>query len=104
MQVLVLFQYVFCLEGVVTLRSDVKPVLVKSVHYCPATKKLHEHIHTDFLSTSFAFDSATSDCTYPIRDNEGNLLETEFGISVFKDRQTLIIRQSTETSPAGEPG
>ncbi|XP_060877550.1 DNA replication licensing factor Mcm3-like [Metopolophium dirhodum] len=91
-----------CLDGVVTMRSDIKSVLVKSVHYCPATRKMHEHTHTDFLSTSYSFDSATSNCNYPSRDNEGNLLETEFGISVFKDRQSLIIQESTENSPAGQ--
>ncbi|CAI6366887.1 unnamed protein product [Macrosiphum euphorbiae] len=47
-------------------------------------------------------NTATSNCTYPSRDNEGNLLETEFGISMFKDRQSLIIQESTENSPAGQ--
>jgi len=91
-----------CLEGFVTLRSEMKSVLVKSVHYCPTTKKMHEHIYTDPLSNSNSFDSASSEFTYPINDNEGNRLETEFGLSVFKDRQTLVIQESTEKSPPGQ--
>lgn len=77
-----------CIEGVMSMRSDVKAVLVKSVHYCPATKKMHEHRHNDFTSPNFAFTSATSNCSHPSRDDDGYLLKTEFGLSVFKDRQT----------------
>jgi len=80
----------------------VKQLLLKSVHYCPATKQMHEHRHTNYTSPNFAFTSNTSNCIYPTRDDDGNLLETEFGLSVFQDRQTLTIEESAEKSPAGQ--
>ncbi|XP_060870452.1 DNA replication licensing factor Mcm3-like [Metopolophium dirhodum] len=79
----------------------VQSILVKSVHYCPATKKTSEHIHTDFTSPSFSFISATSGCGYPTRDDDGNLLQTEYGLSVYKDRQTVTIQESYEKAPVG---
>jgi len=80
----------------------VKQVLLKSVHYCPATKQMYEHRHTNYYSPNFAYTLNTSNCRYPTRDNDGNLLETEFGLSAFKDRQTSTISESAEKSPAGQ--
>ncbi|XP_060855410.1 DNA replication licensing factor Mcm3-like [Metopolophium dirhodum] len=90
-----------CLEGVVSRMSNVENVLVKSVHYCPATKQMHEHRHADYTSPNYAFTANTSSIRYPTRDDDGNLLETEFGLSVFKDRQTVTIQESVDKIPAG---
>ncbi|XP_008190212.1 DNA replication licensing factor MCM3-like [Acyrthosiphon pisum] len=60
-----------CLEGVVSKCTQVQSILVKSVYYCPTTKTVSEHIHTDFMSSSFVFISATSSCVYPTRNDDG---------------------------------
>lgn len=87
-----------CLEGIVTKCSLVRPKVVKSVHYCPATGKTLERQYSDLTS----FDAYPSTAAYPTQDEEGNQLQTEFGLSKYKDHQTLTIQEMPEKAPAGQ--
>nr|AAH56718.1 MCM3 minichromosome maintenance deficient 3 (S. cerevisiae) [Danio rerio] len=87
-----------CLEGIVTKCSLVRPKVVRSVHYCPATKKTMERKYTDLTS----LDAFPSSAIYPTKDEENNPLETEFGLSVYKDHQTITIQEMPEKAPAGQ--
>ncbi|XP_074644086.1 zygotic DNA replication licensing factor mcm3-like [Tubulanus polymorphus] len=87
-----------CVEGIVTKCSLVRPKVVRSVHYCPATKKTIERKYSDMTSLD-AFPSAGA---YPTKDEDGNLLETEFGLSIYKDHQTFTIQEMPEKAPAGQ--
>ncbi|CAH8526305.1 unnamed protein product [Heterobilharzia americana] len=87
-----------CLEGIVTKASLIRPKVVCSVHYCPATKKTVERRYAD-LSSLEPYPSAGA---YPTKDDEGNLLETEYGLSVYSDHQTVTIQEMPETAPAGQ--
>ncbi|XP_050068734.1 DNA replication licensing factor Mcm3 [Anopheles maculipalpis] len=87
-----------CVEGIVTKVSLIRPKVVKSVHYCPATKKVMERRYTDLTS----FEAVPTSAVYPTKDDDGNLLETEFGLSVYKDHQTLSIQEMPEKAPAGQ--
>ncbi|XP_069345220.1 DNA replication licensing factor MCM3 isoform X1 [Eulemur rufifrons] len=89
---------VVCVEGIVTKCSLVRPKVVRSVHYCPATKKTIERRYSD-LTTLVAFPSSS---VYPTKDEENNPLETEYGLSVYKDHQTITIQEMPEKSPAGQ--
>ena len=89
---------IVCLEGIVTKCSLVRPKVVKSVHFCPATKKFTERAYSDNTS----YEGVTSSSVYPTKDDEGNLLETEFGLSVYKDHQTFTIQEMPEKAPAGQ--
>jgi len=87
-----------CLEGIVTKCSLVRPKVVKSVHYCPATQKTMERTYTDMTS----FDAYPSTAAYPTADEDGNPLQTEFGLSKYKDHQTLTIQEMPEKAPTGQ--
>uniref|UniRef100_A0A671PWL0 DNA replication licensing factor MCM3 n=1 Tax=Sinocyclocheilus anshuiensis TaxID=1608454 RepID=A0A671PWL0_9TELE len=87
-----------CLEGIVTKCSLVRPKVVRSVHYCPATKKTMERKYTDMTS----LDAFPSSAIYPTKDEENNPLETEFGLSIYKDHQTITVQEMPEKAPAGQ--
>lgn len=87
-----------CVEGIVTKVSLIRPKVVRSVHYCPATKKVMERKYTDMTS----FEGIPSSSAYPTKDEDGNLLETEYGLSTYKDHQTLTIQEMPEKAPAGQ--
>ncbi|XP_071097249.1 zygotic DNA replication licensing factor mcm3-like [Haliotis cracherodii] len=87
-----------CVEGIVTKCSLIRPKVVRSVHYCPATKKTMERKYTDMTS----LEAYPSTAAYPTKDEDGNLLETEFGLSVYKDHQTFGIQEMPEKAPPGQ--
>ncbi|KAK0085239.1 hypothetical protein PV325_005529 [Microctonus aethiopoides] len=87
-----------CVEGIVTKCSLVRPKIVRSVHYCSTTKSVMERAYTDLTS----FDAFPGSAVYPTTDPDGNPLETEFGLSTFKDHQTLTIQEMPEKAPAGQ--
>ncbi|XP_068250969.1 zygotic DNA replication licensing factor mcm3 [Palaemon carinicauda] len=87
-----------CVEGIVTKCSLVRPKVVRSVHYCPATKKTLERRYMDMTS----YTPYPSTAIYPTKDDDGNLLETEYGLCVYKDHQTITIQEMPEKSPAGQ--
>ncbi|XP_072436307.1 zygotic DNA replication licensing factor mcm3-like isoform X1 [Chiloscyllium punctatum] len=89
---------VVCVEGIVIKCSLVRPKVVRSVHYCPATKKTIERKYTDMTS----LDAFPSSAIYPTKDEENNPLETEFGLSAYKDHQTITIQEMPEKAPAGQ--
>ncbi|ODN01517.1 DNA replication licensing factor Mcm3 [Orchesella cincta] len=87
-----------CIEGIVTKCSIIRPKVVRSVHYCPATKKSMERKYNDITS----FDVFPSVNIYPTKDDDGNLLETEYGLSKYRDHQTLTIQEMPEKAPTGQ--
>ncbi|XP_030054594.1 DNA replication licensing factor MCM3 [Microcaecilia unicolor] len=89
---------IVCVEGIVTKCSLVRPKVVRSVHYCPATQKTIERRYTDMTS----LEAFPSTAVYPTKDEENNPLETEFGLSSYKDHQTITIQEMPEKAPAGQ--
>lgn len=87
-----------CLEGIVTKCSLVRPKVVRTFHYCPATKKTISRRYADLTS----YNTLPTSNAYPTKDEENNPLETEFGLSVYKDHQTLTIQEMPEKAPAGQ--
>lgn len=88
------------IEGIVTRCSLVRPKMEKSVHYCPETQLFHYREYRD-AATSTSNLPPTSALT-PQTDDEGNVLETEFGFCVFRDHQRISIQEMPERAPAGQ--
>nr|CDS32988.1 dna replication licensing factor mcm3 [Hymenolepis microstoma] len=93
-----LLGHMVCVEGIVTKTSTVRPKVACSVHYCPATKKTIERRYADMSS----LDAFPSSGAYPTKDESGNLLETEYGLSTYQDHQKVTIQEMPETAPAGQ--
>jgi DNA replication licensing factor MCM3 len=87
-----------CVHGIITKCSAVRPKVVRSVHYCPETKAMLSREYRDHTS----IDGAPTSSVYPTRDENGNLLETEFGLCQYKDYQMLSMQETPETAPLGQ--
>lgn len=119
------------LEGIVTRCSLVRPKVMRSVHFCPATVRLltmctrvvsaavpvrgsahahprtfTAHVQKKFLTREFRDATDLSGLptggVYPQKDDAGNRLDTEFGLSSYKDSQTITIQEMPESSPLGQ--
>ncbi|KIY65896.1 MCM-domain-containing protein [Cylindrobasidium torrendii FP15055 ss-10] len=88
------------LEGIITRCSLVRPKMLKSVHYCPETKMFHHREYRDATSSNSNLPPTSS--LLPHSDDNGNDLETEFGLCVFRDHQRISIQEMPERAPAGQ--
>ncbi|CAF0735580.1 unnamed protein product [Didymodactylos carnosus] len=89
---------IVCVEGIVNKCSLIRPKVTRSVHFCPTTKKFMERRYADMTSLE-AFPTSAA---YPTKDDDGNLLETEYGLSSYKDHQTFAIQEIPEKAPTGQ--
>ena len=82
-------------EGIVTKCSNVRPKVVHSVHYCEETKTYLDRDYRDNTSLDIRLNvdgyirNVTSS-VIPTKDNDGKPIDLEYGLSKFKDYQTLI--------------
>jgi DNA replication licensing factor MCM3 len=104
-----------CVEGVATKVSTVKPKVIRSVHYCPKTDK---HLERDYVDATDPLlglkrvdnsgqvipNSVVNITTsvQPTKDKEGNTVEHEYGLSVYKDYQTISLQEMPERAPMGQ--
>ncbi|KAI1320949.1 MCM DNA helicase complex subunit [Mortierella claussenii] len=88
-----------CLEGIVTRCGLVRPKVIHSVHYCPKTENFHEKKYIDGTMMTSELPTGAS---YLQQDDDGNPLETEFGMSTYRDHQSISIQEMPERAPAGQ--
>eukprot|EP00584_Thalassiosira_punctigera_P002028 CAMPEP_0172528234 /NCGR_PEP_ID=MMETSP1067-20121228/2685_1 /TAXON_ID=265564 ORGANISM="Thalassiosira punctigera, Strain Tpunct2005C2" /NCGR_SAMPLE_ID=MMETSP1067 /ASSEMBLY_ACC=CAM_ASM_000444 /LENGTH=815 /DNA_ID=CAMNT_0013312113 /DNA_START=186 /DNA_END=2633 /DNA_ORIENTATION=+ len=104
-----------CVEGVAVKVSSVKPKVVQSVHYCPATRAHEARSYVDATDPELGLPQVDASgrelpdkvvqltsSSYPTQDKEGHALETEFGLSVYKDHQTITLQEMPERAPMGQ--
>ena len=84
--------------GIATKVSLVRPKVVTSVHYCPTTSKSTERHYSDLTS----LEAYPTSAAYPTQDDDGNPLQTEYGLSTYKDHQTLTLQELPEKAPTGQ--
>ncbi|XP_008225454.1 PREDICTED: DNA replication licensing factor MCM3 [Prunus mume] len=87
-----------CVHGIVTKCSLVRPKVVKSVHFCPTTGNFTTREYRDITSNM----GLPTGSVYPTRDENGNLLVTEYGLCKYKDHQTLSMQEVPENSAPGQ--
>ncbi|KAK8692511.1 hypothetical protein V6N13_075970 [Hibiscus sabdariffa] len=87
-----------CVVGIVTKCSLVRPKVVKSVHFCPATESFTVREYRDITSNN----GLPTGSVYPTRDENGNLLVTEYGLCQYKDHQTVSIQEVPENAAPGQ--
>lgn len=88
------------LEGIVTRCSLVRPKMLRSVHYCPETQLFHAREYRD--ATTLTSNLPPTSALTPQTDDEGHLLQTEFGLCTFRDHQRISIQEMPERAPAGQ--
>ncbi|KAG5184700.1 MCM2/3/5 family-domain-containing protein [Tribonema minus] len=81
-----------CVEGIVTKCSNVRPKLMKSVHYCPATGEHTQREYRDGTSLELGLEiggtmQMVTQGGQPTKDPENNTLEVEYGLCQYKDHQ-----------------
>lgn len=96
-------------EGIVTKCSLVQPKVVRSVHWCAATKTYSQREYRDATALDLGQETypggrarAQTSSSYPTQDDLGNPLDTEFGLSVYKDHQTVVVQEMPERAPLGQ--
>ncbi|MCL7030182.1 hypothetical protein MKW94_000113 [Papaver nudicaule] len=85
-------------KGIVTKCSLVRPKVVKSVHFCPTTTQFTTREYRDITSST----GLPTGSVYPTRDENGNLLVTEYGLCKYKDHQTLSMQEVPEEAAPGQ--
>lgn len=95
--------------------SSVKPKVVKSIHYVPNTKQHQARDYVDATDPQLGLQAIDgsgrelpdriinmTSSVYPTKDADGNNMETEFGLSTFKDHQTITLQEMPEKAPMGQ--
>lgn len=87
------------LEGIVTRCSLVRPKVVKSVHYSEEKRMFH---YKEYSDPTMAAGGETTSNVYPQEDEDGNPFITEYGMSTYRDHQSISIQEMPERAPAGQ--
>jgi len=95
-----LLSHMVCLDGIVTSCSLVRPKLLKSVHYSESMKTFLVKEYWD--STMLTGAQLPGSMAYPTEGDDHQKLTSEFGLSKYRDYQTVTIQEMPEKAPAGQ--
>lgn len=96
-------------EGIVTKCSSVKPKLSKLVQFSRGSNKYFEKEYRDVSSISVGTVSTTggglllpTSSIISSKDADGNPLETEHGLCIYEDHQTITLQEMPERAKVGQ--
>lgn len=87
--------------GIVTKMGSVRQKLISSVHHVPTTGQdtLRSYHDNNDPQEDTQLKSST---VVPLKDEQGNAMNFEYGLSRFKNIQTLFIQELPEKTPTGQ--
>ena len=71
-------------------------------HYQPFPSVQNDFSAKEYRDATELGGGVPTGATYPSADAAGNPLETEFGLSTYRDSQTLTIQEMPEAAPLGQ--
>ena len=96
--------HMVCLDGIVTSCSLIRPKLLRSVHWSEAGKTFMAKEYHDatmiLQGGSAALQSGSN--AYPTEDDQHRRLISEFGLSTYRDYQTVTVQEMPERAPPGQ--
>lgn len=95
-----LLSHMVCLDGIVTSCSLVRPKLLKSVHYSDSLKTFLVKEYWD--ATMLNGMQMPGSTAYPTEGDDKQKLVSEFGLSQYRDYQTITVQEMPEKAPAGQ--
>lgn len=98
-----LLSHMICLDGIVTSCSLVRPKLLRSVHWSEAGKTFlaKEYVDATMVLAGGTL-SSTGNNSYPTEDDQKRRLMSEFGLSTYRDYQTISVQEMPERAPPGQ--
>ena len=94
-----LLSHMVCLDGIVTSCSLVRPKLLRSVHYADAAKQF---VMKEYWDATILNGQLPTSMAYPTEGEDQQKLTTEFGLSQYRDYQTVTMQEMPERAPAGQ--
>ncbi len=98
-----------CVQGIVTRMSLFLPKLSTSAHYCEETKQgsVKEYNNQYSLNQPGELGGEGQSVNYmsnsvPLKDGHGHILSFEYGLSTFRDFQTILVQEPPERTPVGQ--
>lgn len=96
-----LLSHMLCLEGIVTSCSLIRPKLLRSVHWVESTKAFMVKEYWDATVLNGMPPGAVSNA-YPTETDDHKRLSSEFGLSQYRDYQTVTVQEMPEKAPPGQ--
>jgi len=90
---------IVCLDGIVTSCSLVRPKMLRSVHYVEARKAF---VMREYFDATMIGGQAPTPINYPTTGSNGEALVSEFGLSHYRDYQSVTMQELPEKAPAGQ--
>lgn len=88
-----------CLDGIVTSCSLVRPKMLRSVHYSEVRKAF---VMREYFDATMIGSQAPTPINYPTTGPNAEPLQSEFGLSQYRDYQTVTMQELPEKAPAGQ--